>query len=410
MEPERKELHAYDSELKDSMERIAKCMPRHKESRYFLQQAYHFFPVQKIREKEPDVIIYGTNFPEEILYALKVRPFWLRGGSFATAVWADSNVPRDTDSVSKSALGYLSNEFFDLTKKAFIVIPLVSDSSRKQAHMLNMAGKRVCTVSLPAVENENSEKEWIRQLERCTAVLEKHIHRRLTGRSLKRAESLVPEAKKQARIFINLCEKKPGVISGIARMFILDSYYFTENIEEWAKHLENLNRWLAACKQPETAKKSSVLLAGSPVAFPNYKIPFLLQDVGMEIAGHIDGGVCHLVAQEYGREGKQGFFMPGNEYGKGCFGAGIKNEALYHAAKACISRQQIDGVVYHVIKGQIEYDFELERMEELFGKYGIPVFRLETDYNRQDIEQLRIRMEAFAEVLEQKKYRKERMG
>ena len=137
---------------------------------------------------------------------------------------------------------------------------------------------------------------------------------------------------------------------------------------------------------------------------------FLLQDVGMEIAGHIDGSVCHLVAQEYRWEGKQGFFMHGNEYGKDCFVAGIKNEALYHAAKACISKQQIDGVVYHVIKGQIEYNFELERMEELFGNYGIPVFRLETDYNRQDIEQLRIRMEAFAEVLEQKKYRKERMG
>ena len=102
--------------------------------------------------------------------------------------------------------------------------------------------------------------------------------------------------------------------------------------------------------------------------------------------------------------------MPGNEYGKDCFGAGIKNEALYHAAKACISRQQIDGVVYHVIKGQIEYNFELERMEELFGNYGIPVFRLETDYNRQDIEQIRIRMEAFAEVLEQKKYRKGAAG
>lgn len=42
MELERKELHAYDGELKDSMERIAKCMPRHKESRYFLQRLKWF--------------------------------------------------------------------------------------------------------------------------------------------------------------------------------------------------------------------------------------------------------------------------------------------------------------------------------------------------------------------------------
>ena len=76
----------------------------------------------------------------------------------------------------------------------------------------------------------------------------------------------------------------------------------------------------------------------------------------------------------------------------------------------CIRKKNIDGVVWHVLKGQIEYDFELERMEELFEKHDIPVFRLETDYNKQDIEQLRIRMEAFAEVLEQKKYRKGAAG
>ena len=31
----------------------------------------------------------------------------------------------------------------------------------------------------------------------------------------------------------------------------------------------------------------------------------------------------------------------------------------------------------------------------------MPVFRLETDYQQQDVEQLRIRMEAFAEMLRQ---------
>jgi len=65
----------------------------------------------------------------------------------------------------------------------------------------------------------------------------------------------------------------------------------------------------------------------------------------------------------------------------------------------------IEGVVYHVLKGQIEYDFELERFEALFAEHGIPVFRLETDYQYQDVEQLRIRMEAFGEMLTQNRFR-----
>lgn len=77
---------------------------------------------------------------------------------------------------------------------------------------------------------------------------------------------------------------------------------------------------------------------------------------------------------------------------------------MYKLAVKMVSEQRIEGVVYHVLKGQIEYDFELGRLEDVFEKMDIPVFRLETDYNYQDVEQLRIRLEAFSEVLQQKKY------
>lgn len=35
-------------------------------------------------------------------------------------------------------------------------------------------------------------------------------------------------------------------------------------------------------------------------------------------------------------------------------------------------------------------------------EYDIPVIRMETDYNNQDVEQLRLRVEAFAEILRQR--------
>ena len=70
----------------------------------------------------------------------------------------------------------------------------------------------------------------------------------------------------------------------------------------------------------------------------------------------------------------------------------------------------IDGVIYHVLKGQIEYDFELFRYEDFFMSKGIPVFRLETDYNYNDIEQIRIRVEAFSEMLVQNMHRNARIA
>ena len=71
--------------------------------------------------------------------------------------------------------------------------------------------------------------------------------------------------------------------------------------------------------------------------------------------------------------------------------------AVYRAIRG----GRIEGIIFHVLKGQIEYDVEMARMEEMFESCEIPVFRLETDYQDHDIEQLRIRLEAFREMLSQ---------
>ena len=73
-----------------------------------------------------------------------------------------------------------------------------------------------------------------------------------------------------------------------------------------------------------------------------------------------------------------------------------------HYVEHLLSSMKVDGVIFHILKGQIEYDFELSRLEPLFDRMDIPVFRLETDYQYQDVEQLRIRLEAFAEMLGQR--------
>ena len=83
-------------------------------------------------------------------------------------------------------------------------------------------------------------------------------------------------------------------------------------------------------------------------------------------------------------------------------GAWTENRGLLAAVKTRMEKQRVDGIVYHVLKGQIEYDFELPRVEALASFLGVPVFRLETDYQQQDVEQLRIRMEAFCEMLRQR--------
>jgi benzoyl-CoA reductase/2-hydroxyglutaryl-CoA dehydratase subunit BcrC/BadD/HgdB len=70
--------------------------------------------------------------------------------------------------------------------------------------------------------------------------------------------------------------------------------------------------------------------------------------------------------------------------------------------KQMIKDNAVEGVVYHVLRGCLVYDFEYLTMEEEIGRLGIPVIRVESDYNEEDIEQLRIRIEAFIELIKLK--------
>ena len=86
-------------------------------------------------------------------------------------------------------------------------------------------------------------------------------------------------------------------------------------------------------------------------------------------------------------------------------GSWISNDGLLSAVQCRLEHLPVSGIVWHVLKGQIEYDFELPRVEALAAEYGVPVIRLETDYQYQDVEQLRIRMEAFSEMLTQNRWK-----
>ena len=61
------------------------------------------------------------------------------------------------------------------------------------------------------------------------------------------------------------------------------------------------------------------------------------------------------------------------------------------------------GLFLHFITGD-DNDYEYPVLEEELEKEGIPIIRVESDYNEEDVEQLRIRIGAFIELLKLKQF------
>ena len=367
-------LSAYKKEMKDVLERLVKTMPAYKELRFFVKCVINHY-LTDFEKNNSHIVVIGSNIPEELVLVSGKMPYWILGGSRVSSMWADDIVPRDTDPVSRSGLGSIVSGF---AENALILIPLVNDSTRKLAYILKSKGLKVHTFHFPPVKDAQTVLEWRRQYEACREAVALHLKRPLTKRALQKSQEQISAAKKQIQDFM---EVSKDTLNGTSRMFILGSYYCADNLSEWSFQLECLTARLRKEHKCRNTEKSKVLLLGSPIYFPNYKVSFLIEEVGLEL----------LLQADYTTLSTQD-----------CRLERMQKERI----EKLLTQKEIDGVVYHVLKGQIEYDFELERFEELFEKMNIPVFRLETDYNYQDIEQLRIRLEAFSEILNQRRYRR----
>ena len=277
MKLQEKEVSAYKAEHQNIAERLMREMPPFKEAEQLLELVRTHFSLAAHDTLHPKVMILGSAFPEELVHAFGITPYWVLGGSLQTGAWAGELAPRDADPVSRSILGFLLG-MEEMARDALILLPIVSDSTRKLAYLLRREGLNVRTLDIPPVKDESAALKYERQLELCVEAISAHTRKRFTRRALRNAASLVAQAHDELRRFLRLTEKRPTLLSAPWRMLICFSYYCAHDLPQWTELLARLNDNVEAShtRRPSHAS-GNVILMGSPIYFPNYKIPFLLQ-------------------------------------------------------------------------------------------------------------------------------------
>ena len=281
---------SFDKEYCESLNRLYNDNTGLSEIKWFFNRVYDW--AYETDGLSPDVVILGTAVPEEIVLASGAKPYWIIGGSLGSTAWSDDLVPRDTDPVSRSVFGYIKRpESADYSDSLF-VIPLLNDSMRKIAYDLKSDGRRVCLIDIPPDRRDkNAAEKYAAQLKLLCEVVSEKAKARVTRSSVACAMKAVSDARITMRKFLRISKGQTDIITDAARQFVLNSYYMSPSPDEWTYHTECLIREIEY-KLGRTKKSSSahpsVMLLGSPVLFPNYKVPFLVSDCGLEISEAAD--------------------------------------------------------------------------------------------------------------------------
>lgn len=294
-----------------------------------------------------------------------------------------------------------------------MVIPVTCDCKKKLAGMLSQI-KPTAIMNVPPVKDEDADiEQYLQELYRLIPVLERTTGVKVTQQTLAESINMIGYAQYEMSRFLQYRRNNPALLLGTQVMAVMNAYAYMP-AWDWARQMGRLNaemelrlkekQFVGKTKQPR------VLITGSPIAFPNIKVPLLIEEMGgilvadetcfgeralydppVVLDQSIDG-MMRALAGRYTRPCTCPIF--------------VNNRQRLFRIKQMVKDHQVQGVIYHVLRGCLIYDYEYQVMEEELGKLEIPIIRVESDYNEEDVEQLRIRIEAFIELIKLRDYAK----
>lgn len=355
----------------------------------------------------PTVGTYCVMVPPEIIYAHGAIPVKLCGGSYTAFAIGDDTAPRDACPLVKAVMGFEEIDAMPVYQNcSLMAVPVTCDCKKKLAGYLSQH-RPTAVLHVPANRDRDADMEkFVEELYAFSGQLSEITGKELTYENLSAACHMMADAQYQLSRFIDLRRKNPLLIRGTFSMAVMNamSYTYAPN---WTKQLAALNDELEALtRKKETAVRENqprILLTGSPIVFPNFKLPLLIEEMG------------GLLAADETCMGERGLYDPpavadhtldgmmralSNRATRPCTCPTFAdNKRRVYRVRQLIQDYRIQGVVYHVLRGCLVYDYEYVMLEEEMCKLGVPIIRVETDYNEEDVEQLRIRIEAFLELI-----------
>lgn len=353
---------------------------------------------------------YCVLVPIELVYAAGAIPVRLCSGSYTAYSIGDDYVPRDACPLIKAIMGFSHTHTSPIYENcSLMVIPVTCDCKKKVAGMLEQF-KPTVILNVPPMKSVDADTEvYLQELYKLIPHLETATGKQITADTLAKSINDVGYAQYEMSRFLNYRQNEPALLHGAQVIAVMNSFAYMP-VLKWAEQMHKLNQELEMRLNKQQfvgkTKQPRILITGSPIAFPNIKIPLLIEEMG---------GM--LVADET-CFGERGLYDPAvvidesfdgmiraltNRYMKPCTcPVFVDNNQRLYRIKQMIKINKVQGVIYHVLRGCLVYDYEYQMIEDTLGRMNIPVIRVESDYNEEDVEQLRIRIEAFIEMIKLK--------
>jgi len=343
--------------------------------------------------------------PEEIIRAAGGWCVGLCAGAEFGYDQVEQIMPRNTCALIKSFMGFKLAKVCPYIQEADLVIGETTCDGKKKAYELLGEIHNVHVMELPQMKREKDTAVWRSEIVELMGTVEELTGNTVTVESLRASIKEVNDKRRALQRIAAAGKSDPAPISGKDRLlatqvaFYDDVPRFTQMMNALA---DELDQRVASGEgvAPKGAKR--VLITGTPMALPNWKLHDIIEKAGAVVVGEemctgsryyqdlvkedaatIDEMIDDIAAKYL--DIKCACFTP--------------NKGRLDDVVRMAKDLKADGVIDYSLQFCGLYEMESNAVEQTVRDAGLPVLKITTDYSMEDVGQLSTRVEAFLEML-----------
>lgn len=366
-------------------------------------------PAELIEHQKNGGKIFGTfcvYVPDEVIFAAGGIATGLCGGSQFWVPGGEKVLPANTCPLIKASVGARLDGTCPFFKIADMYIGETTCDGKKKAWEILNQHVPVHVMDLPQMKRKKDFLAWEDEIRTLMSRIEEITGKEITAESLAQNIKLINEKRKALQRLYNLRKNSPVPISGKDALLITQIAFYDDPARFTAQVnalCDELDSRVAAGEGVFPANAPRILITGSPMAIPNWKIHHVLESLGAAVVvEELCTGVRYfenLVDEDFTSTNEQVSALAKRYMNINC-ACFTPNTGRIDDILRLAKEYKVDGVIDCSLQFCGLYSTEGYQVSQELKKAGIPIMHIETDYSEQDYEQIRTRVEAFLEMLD----------
>lgn len=367
-------------------------------------------PAELIEAQKEGKKVFGTFcifVPDEIVFAAGGIATGLCGGSQFWVPGGEKVLPKGTCPLIKASVGARIDRTCPFFMIADMFVGETTCDGKKKAYEVLAGEAPVYVMDMPQMKRGRDVAKWAAELRDFKDMVEEFTGNEVTAEKLAAAIKLINDKRRAlARVF-EARKADPVPISGRDALLMTQIAFYDDpaRCAEMANKLaDELEGRIADGVGVFPAGTKRIMVTGTPMAIPNWKLHQIIETSGAAVVVEecctgtryfehlvdegqdtLDGQIDALAAR----------YMKNN---CACF---TPNPGRIDDIVRLAEEYKVDGVIDVNLMFCTLYDVEGRSVEAALAERGIPVLGIETDYTDNDAEQLRTRIGAFIEMLDE---------